>query len=93
MGRGSPIFPGCTNSAFVDGHHIKHWADGGETSLASVQNQRYRAPVAKKQTIPPRLDSAKGEPGRPWRVPRTRASEAGGRDPKARPLRPPKRQI
>ena len=26
-------FPGCTNTRFVDGHHIKHWADGGETSL------------------------------------------------------------
>jgi hypothetical protein len=21
-------FPGCTNTRFVDGHHIKHWADG-----------------------------------------------------------------
>jgi len=29
-------FPGCTNSRFVDGHHIKHWADGGETSLSNL---------------------------------------------------------
>jgi len=29
-------FPGCTNSRFVDGHHIKHWADGGETSLENL---------------------------------------------------------
>ena len=29
-------FPGCTNSRFVDGHHIKHWADGGETSLDNL---------------------------------------------------------
>ena len=29
-------FPGCTNSRFVDGHHIKHWVDGGETSLDSL---------------------------------------------------------
>ena len=26
-------FPGCVNTRFVDGHHIVHWADGGETSL------------------------------------------------------------
>ena len=29
-------FPGCTNDRFVDGHHIKHWADGGETSLNNL---------------------------------------------------------
>ncbi len=29
-------FPGCTNYRFVDGHHIKHWADGGETSLDNL---------------------------------------------------------
>ena len=29
-------FPGCTNSRFVDGHHIKHWADGGATSLDNL---------------------------------------------------------
>jgi hypothetical protein len=22
-------FPGCTNTRFVDGHHIRHWVDGG----------------------------------------------------------------
>ncbi|HEX7840847.1 MAG TPA: DUF222 domain-containing protein [Kofleriaceae bacterium] len=26
-------YPGCTNRMFLEGHHIKHWADGGETSL------------------------------------------------------------
>jgi hypothetical protein len=26
-------FPGCTNRMYLEGHHIKHWADGGETSL------------------------------------------------------------
>jgi hypothetical protein len=26
-------FPGCTNRLFLEAHHIKHWADGGETSL------------------------------------------------------------
>ena len=29
-------FPGCTHRHFVDGHHIKHWADGGETSLSNL---------------------------------------------------------
>ena len=29
-------FPGCTNTRFVDGHHIKHWADGGVTSLDNL---------------------------------------------------------
>jgi len=29
-------FPGCTNHKFVDGHHIIHWADGGETSLENL---------------------------------------------------------
>jgi hypothetical protein len=29
-------FPGCTNTRFVDGHHIKHWAEGGETSLDNL---------------------------------------------------------
>ena len=29
-------FPGCVNSRFVDGHHIVHWADGGETKLSNL---------------------------------------------------------
>lgn len=29
-------FPGCTQRRFVDGHHIVHWAHGGETSLANL---------------------------------------------------------
>jgi hypothetical protein len=29
-------FPGCTNKRFTDGHHIEHWADGGETKLANL---------------------------------------------------------
>ena len=28
--------PGCTNTGFVDWHHIEHWADGGETSLDNL---------------------------------------------------------
>jgi Domain of unknown function (DUF222)/HNH endonuclease len=29
-------FPGCTHHRYVDGHHIRHWADGGETKLANL---------------------------------------------------------
>ena len=29
-------FPGCTHKHFIDGHHIEHWADGGETSLDNL---------------------------------------------------------
>ncbi|MCH8134505.1 MAG: DUF222 domain-containing protein [Proteobacteria bacterium] len=29
-------FPGCTNTQFIDGHHIRHWADGGETRLDNL---------------------------------------------------------
>jgi len=29
-------FPGCTHTRFVDGHHIEHWAKGGETSLKNL---------------------------------------------------------
>ncbi len=29
-------FPGCTHDRFVDAHHIRHWADGGETSFDNL---------------------------------------------------------
>jgi hypothetical protein len=29
-------YPGCTHRLFLEGHHIKHWADGGETSLENT---------------------------------------------------------
>ncbi len=29
-------FPGCTQTKWVDGHHIHHWAEGGETSLDNL---------------------------------------------------------
>jgi hypothetical protein len=29
-------FPGCRNRHYVDAHHIRHWADGGETSLENL---------------------------------------------------------
>ncbi len=29
-------FPGCNRHRFVDAHHIRHWADGGETRLSNL---------------------------------------------------------
>jgi uncharacterized protein DUF222/HNH endonuclease len=29
-------FPGCANRCAVDAHHIRHWADGGPTSLDNL---------------------------------------------------------
>jgi hypothetical protein len=29
-------FPGCTQSRYVDAHHVQHWCDGGETSLDNL---------------------------------------------------------
>jgi len=29
-------FPGCTHKHYIDGHHIKHWSEGGETSLDNL---------------------------------------------------------
>jgi uncharacterized protein DUF222/HNH endonuclease len=29
-------FPGCRNTRYVDAHHIRHWADGGDTSLGNL---------------------------------------------------------
>jgi hypothetical protein len=29
-------FPGCNNRRFVDAHHVRHWAYGGETALRTL---------------------------------------------------------
>jgi hypothetical protein len=29
-------FPGCDRTRFTQGHHVKHWADGGETKLGNL---------------------------------------------------------
>lgn len=29
-------FPGCTNTRFVDAHHVEHWVDGGATKLSNL---------------------------------------------------------
>jgi hypothetical protein len=29
-------FPGCDRTRFTEGHHVRHWANGGETKLANL---------------------------------------------------------
>src|SRR5438477_6006440 len=29
-------FPGCESRRFVDGHHVRHWSQGGETNLDNL---------------------------------------------------------
>jgi len=29
-------FPGCDRTLYTEGHHVKHWADGGETKLSNL---------------------------------------------------------
>jgi hypothetical protein len=29
-------FPGCTHQRYVDAHHIRHWAQGGETKVSNL---------------------------------------------------------
>jgi hypothetical protein len=39
-------FPGCANDRYVDAHHIRHWAEGGETkpsNLVSLCRFHHRA--------------------------------------------------
>jgi uncharacterized protein DUF222/HNH endonuclease len=39
-------FPGCSNARYIDAHHIKHWANGGETrpsNLLSLCRFHHRA--------------------------------------------------
>jgi hypothetical protein len=33
---GGCTFPGCTATRFTEGHHVRHWADGGETKLTNL---------------------------------------------------------
>jgi hypothetical protein len=29
-------FPGCDRTHFTEGHHVRHWADGGQTKLSNL---------------------------------------------------------
>ncbi len=30
------VFPGCSHTRFVDAHHVRHWANGGETRIDNL---------------------------------------------------------
>ena len=36
MRDGGCRFPGCSNRRWLDGHHIQHWIEGGETTLENT---------------------------------------------------------
>ena len=57
-------FPGCTSRRFVDGHHVRHWSRGGETSLAnlvSLCRRHHRAVHEGGYAVEPT-----GDPTQPW---------------------------
>jgi hypothetical protein len=29
-------FPGCTRTRYLEGHHVRHWADGGEMKISNL---------------------------------------------------------
>ena len=72
-------FPGCTHTRFLDGHHVQHWADGGETKLSNLVSlcrlcrRRHNRHYAEHRIMPTqcsfsRLGSANGRHNqRDWR--------------------------
>ena len=54
-------FPGCTNTRFLHGHHLRHWLHGGETSLGHLIAWGARR-LCRRRTIA-------GGFGNPFRVP------------------------
>ncbi|MBW3549022.1 MAG: HNH endonuclease [Actinobacteria bacterium] len=56
--------PGCTSRRFVDGHHIRHWSRGGDTSLpnlVSLCRAHHRALHEGGYAV-----EATGDPAEPW---------------------------
>lgn len=75
-------FPGCTCKRYVDGHHIRHWADGGDTKLSNlvllcrfhhrlVHEGGYSVAVEKQSRLASRLQFGF------WRPDGTRVGDAG----------------
>jgi hypothetical protein len=55
-------FPGCCESKYVDAHHIKHWAEGGETSLDNLVTLcRYHHRALHQGKFSIRVDKAHAE--------------------------------
>ncbi len=93
-------FPGC-GSRFTEAHHVKHWADGGETSLAKwvspVSSASPSSPRGRRAALP-RCEGA----GRVLHPPREsapwgaagggeRGDGLGGREADRIPTQPPHR--
>lgn len=54
-------FPGCCESRYVDAHHIRHWADGGETSLDNLVTLcRYHHRLLHQDGFSIKVDSTSG---------------------------------
>jgi hypothetical protein len=51
-------FPGCSFKRYVDGHHVQHWAQGGETRLANLVTlcRFHHRLVHEGQVVVPTLD-------------------------------------
>jgi uncharacterized protein DUF222/HNH endonuclease len=78
-------FPGCTNELYLEGHHLKHWIDGGETSidngalLCSTHHRfvhEYGFTITLDETGHPRFRDPKGRQVRNVPAP-TRVTELG----------------
>ena len=55
-------FPGCCESRFVDAHHVRHWCDGGETSLDNlVLLCRYHHRLLHQEGFSIKVENAPGE--------------------------------
>ncbi len=55
-------FPGCCESRFVDAHHVRHWCDGGETSLDNlVLLCRYHHRLLHQEGFSIKVENASGE--------------------------------
>ena len=58
-------FPGCCESRFVDAHHIRHWCEGGDTSLDNlVLLCRYHHRLLHQDVFSIGIVTTSGEDGR-----------------------------
>ena len=88
-------FPGCDRTRWVDAHHVKHWAHGGETSLENlVQLCRHHHRLVhdggftvESKAEGPVFRTPSGAVIEPSPVPPRRASEGIGAGPATSPAR------
>jgi hypothetical protein len=77
-------FPGCPNTRYLDGHHVHHWAHGGETKLSNLvmlcrfHHRQVPLPASTKAKSRPRATPLPNEsPGDGSRV-TVRSQHVGG---------------